>query len=203
MIDRGPAASLVKLILYSNQGDEPVTVVQGDGLIMSTPTGSTAYSLSAGGSMVHPNVNAILLTPICAHSLSFRPILIPDSATLRVKVAEDARSSAWISFDGRPSIELHPGDWVVCRYSQFPVPAILPFSTLDGEAKFPGTSSDDWLSSLRTALHWNVNATQATQRGHGTGGFGPFPVGASTGTAPAAAQAAAAAAGAASTVTTR
>jgi NAD kinase len=155
VIDRGHSSSVTKLILFSNQGDEPLTTAMGDGLIVSTPTGSTAYSLSAGGSMVHPSVPAILVTPICPHSLSFRPILIPDSATLRIKVASDARNSAWISFDGRPSLELQPGDWVNCRYSQFPVPAVMAFRPDDSNMSLPGASSDEWLLSLRTALHWN------------------------------------------------
>ncbi len=60
--------------------------------MLSTPTGSTAYSVSAGGSMVHPNVPAILMTPICPHSLSFRPILLPDYADLEFKIPENARS---------------------------------------------------------------------------------------------------------------
>ena len=59
--------------------------------VFPTHTGSTAYSVSAGGSMVHPNVPAILLTPICPHSLSFRPILLPDYAELEFRIPEDAR----------------------------------------------------------------------------------------------------------------
>ena len=69
VIDRGPRHNLGNLELYIN--DRLVTQVQGDGLIISTPTGSTAYALSAGAGMVHPLVPAILITPICPHSLSF------------------------------------------------------------------------------------------------------------------------------------
>ena len=63
-----------------------MTVVQGDGLIVATPTGSTAYNLAAGGSMVHPAVPCFLFTPICPHSLSSRPLVFPEHVTLRVKV---------------------------------------------------------------------------------------------------------------------
>jgi NAD+ kinase len=152
-------ASQVQLVLFSSQsGTLPVTTVQGDGLILASPTGSTAYSLSAGGSMVHPNVQAILVTPICPHSLSFRPILVPDSASLKVQVAPDARNSAWISFDGRKSVEMRPGDWVVCRYSAFPVPAVMPRRTRTGD-------EDGWLQSLKTALHWNLIQVQKPPSG--------------------------------------
>jgi len=75
LVHRGQSGSLCKLDVGVD-GDR-VTVVQGDGLILATPTGSTAYSLSAGGSMVHPAVPAILLTPVSPHSLSFRPALLP------------------------------------------------------------------------------------------------------------------------------
>jgi len=154
VVDRGTTSSLVRLILYSSRdGVHPVTIVQGDGLILATPTGSTAYSLSAGGSMVHPSVPAILVTPICPHSLSFRPILVPDSATLRVQVAPDARNSAWLSIDGRRSIELKQEDEFIVRFSSYPVPAVMARRTANGD-------TDGWLSSLKTALHWNVIQVQ-------------------------------------------
>lgn len=100
--------------------------MQADGLTISTPTGSTAYSvssfadgeacleiliysvqqLSAGGSLVHPEIPALLITPICPHTLSFRPMLLPDSMELRVCVPYNSRSTAWASFDGRGRVEL-------------------------------------------------------------------------------------------------
>jgi NAD+ kinase len=100
-----------------------MTTVQGDGLTISTPTGSTAYSvrvlsccliyahvtlvqLSAGGSLVHPEIPAILITPIAPHTLSFRPMLLPDSMEVRVCVPFNSRSTAWASFDGRGRVEL-------------------------------------------------------------------------------------------------
>lgn len=61
-----------------------ITSVQGDGLIVSTPTGSTAYAVAAGASMIHPSVPAIMVTPICPHSLSFRPIVVPAGVELKV-----------------------------------------------------------------------------------------------------------------------
>jgi NAD kinase len=84
VIDRGSSPYLSNLDVFCD--DLHVTTVQADGLIVATTTGSTAYSLSAGGSMVHPQVPAILVTPICPHSLSFRPLLFPDAAELKIHV---------------------------------------------------------------------------------------------------------------------
>jgi NAD+ kinase len=75
VIDRGASSSLSVLELSCDS--QSLTTVQGDGVIFATPTGSTAYSLAAGGSVVYPAVPAILVTPICAHSLSFRPMVAP------------------------------------------------------------------------------------------------------------------------------
>ncbi|KAK7093561.1 hypothetical protein V1264_007287 [Littorina saxatilis] len=82
VIDRGPSSYLCNLDLYIE--GHLVTSVLGDGLIISTPTGSTAYSVAAGASMIHPNVPCILITPICPHSLSFRPIVVPAGAEIKV-----------------------------------------------------------------------------------------------------------------------
>ena len=78
-----------------------LTTSVGDGLIISTPTGSTAYSLSAGGSIVHPLVKALIITPICPRSLSFRPLVLPVGAVVGLKVAEGGRGSGgMVSVDG-------------------------------------------------------------------------------------------------------
>merc|ERR1712012_1179949 len=75
VIDRGPSPYLSNIDLYLD--GKLITSVQGDGLIVSTPTGSTAYAVAAGASMIHPSVPAVMVTPICPHSLSFRPIVVP------------------------------------------------------------------------------------------------------------------------------
>jgi len=123
VVDRGPSpyVSLLELFgtsfhavmrhhcaltLRSTADDDHLTTVQADGLCISTPTGSTAYSLSAGGSLVHPEIPSILITPLCPHTLSFRPMLLPDGMELRVCVPHNSRSTAWASFDGRGRIEL-------------------------------------------------------------------------------------------------
>ena len=81
--------------------DEHFTSIQADGICVATPTGSTAYNLAAGGSLCHPDNPVILVTAICAHTLSFRPIILPDTMVLRVGVPYDARTGSWASFDGR------------------------------------------------------------------------------------------------------
>lgn len=145
VIDRGPSPWVSMLELYGN--DSLLTVVQADGLILSTPTGSTAYSLSAGGSLVHPEVAAMSVTPICPHTLSFRPMLLPDSMVLRVNLPTRSRSTAWASFDGRHRTQLFPGYYVTVRASQFPFPTIV-------------SSPTEYIDSVSRTLKWNVRQQQ-------------------------------------------
>lgn len=147
VIDRGPAPYLSNLEVLCD--DCPVTRVQADGLIVATPTGSTAYNLSAGGSMVHPGVPAILFTPICPHSLSFRPVLFPDYVTLTIKVPDDSRASAWVSFDGRHRMELMRGDKVIVTVSPWSVPTFCK-----------SDSTNDWFKSISSCLRWNERLMQ-------------------------------------------
>jgi len=93
---------------------EYVTTYKADGLILSTPTGSTAYSLAAGGPIVYPIVEAFVVTPICPHTLTNRPLVIPDSATIEVdfKAGDDA---VFLTLDGQVGIELVPGDHIRVR----------------------------------------------------------------------------------------
>jgi NAD+ kinase len=95
-----------------------ITTVQADGVCVATPTGSTAYNLAAGGSLCHPDNPVLLVTAICAHTLSFRPILLPDTIVLRLGVPYDARTRPWVSFDGKSRVELGPGDYVTISASK-------------------------------------------------------------------------------------
>lgn len=121
-IDRGPSPYFTMLELYGD--NNLLTVAQADGLIIATPTGSTAYSLSAGGSLVHPEVSCICITPICPHTLSFRPIMVPDTIKLKVKVPLRSRSTAWAAFDGRRRVKLEVGDYVTINASRYPFPTV-------------------------------------------------------------------------------
>ncbi|PUZ66185.1 hypothetical protein GQ55_3G286700 [Panicum hallii var. hallii] len=147
-IDRGLSSYLTYLECYCDGSF--VTCVQGDGLIISTTSGSTAYSLAAGGSMVHPQVPGILFTPICPHSLSFRPLILPEYVTLRVQVPCNSRGQAWASFDGKGRIQLGPGDALICSISPWPVPTACLVD-----------STTDFLRSIHEGLHWNLRKSQS------------------------------------------
>ncbi|OGE49595.1 hypothetical protein PENARI_c020G07671 [Penicillium arizonense] len=148
VIDRGPSPYVSNLELYAD--DELLTVVQADGCIFSTPTGSTAYSLSAGGSLMHPSIPGILLTPICPHTLSFRPMVLSDSHLLRIAVPNTSRSTAYCSFDGKGRIELRQGDCVTVEASQYPFPTVV-------------SNNNEWFTSVQRALRWNTRG--AIQKG--------------------------------------
>lgn len=104
VVGRGPSPFLSNLDLFIN--DYLITTVQGDGIIISTPTGSTAYAMAAGASMSHPSVPSIIIAPICPHSLSFRPIVVPATVDLKITLAKDARHTAWFCVDGRANTQV-------------------------------------------------------------------------------------------------
>jgi len=118
-------ASLARMIDFDVHVDEQfVCAYKADGLIICTPTGSTAYSLSAGGPIIFPSVPAICLTPICPHMLTMRPVLVPETSVVRIYSRGD--SSAFLTLDGQVGTPLHDGDTVVCRSSQYALPLIRP-----------------------------------------------------------------------------
>ena len=93
-------------------GDQFVTRVKADGLIVASPTGSTAYNLAAGGPIVHPAMTAFVLTPIAPHTLSNRPIVVPAERDVRVAVSPDGGAEVYVTFDGQSGFPLAPGDSV-------------------------------------------------------------------------------------------
>ncbi|KAL3805083.1 hypothetical protein HJC23_003311 [Cyclotella cryptica] len=147
VIDRGSSPYLASLECFCD--DVHLTTVQADGIIFATPTGSTAYSMAAGGSVVHPAVPSILVTPICPHVLSFRSMIFPDHVVLRCYVPSDARSTACVYFDGKHRTELQRGDSVQIEMSAHPVPTINR-----------ADHSSDWLSSLKRNFNFNTRVRQ-------------------------------------------
>ena len=112
VLNKAPLARIMDLELRVN--GEYVTTYKGDGLILSTPTGSTAYSLAAGGPIVYPIVEAFVVTPICPHTLTNRPLVIPDSARIEIDF-QAGDEAVFLTLDGQVGIELMRGDHIVVR----------------------------------------------------------------------------------------
>ncbi|KAH6914322.1 NADH kinase [Coprinopsis sp. MPI-PUGE-AT-0042] len=141
-----------------------LTEAVSDGLIVSTPTGSTAYSLSAGGPIVHPTLSAIVLTPICPRSLSFRPLVFPSTSIITLRIGDRSRAPASVSMDGRSAHVLEPGESVTVQASPYPVPCINRSSIIDSrtaaemqqrEGVGPG-KEDDWVRDINNLLQYNA-----------------------------------------------
>lgn len=102
-----------------------VCAYKADGLIVATPTGSTAYSLSAGGPIIFPSVAAFCITPICPHMLTNRPVIVPETSVIRL-VSRAGSSEAWLTIDGQVGEPLQEDDEIVCRASDYHLHLIRP-----------------------------------------------------------------------------
>lgn len=120
---------------------EVVGPISADGVVVASPTGSTAYSLSAGGPVVVPSIDAMIVTPICAHSLSVRPIVLSGASTVRVQPVDQYTTDLMVSFDGQQVATLVPGESVEVR--------IAPYRVL--LVRFPEFG---FFHRLRDKLHW-------------------------------------------------
>ncbi|WP_246167613.1 NAD kinase [Propionivibrio limicola] len=138
VVDKGAIGRLIEFELRID--GEFLFNLRSDGLIVSTPTGSTAYSLSANGPIMHPRVGGILLVPLCPHSLTNRPILVGDESELEIRIlcAQDSR----VHFDGQVTFDLRPEDSIHLRRSEYSICFLHP----------PGYS---YFAMLREKLHWN------------------------------------------------
>lgn len=139
VISKGGAIARI-IDLETSVDDAFVCNYKADGLIVTTPSGSTAYSLAAGGPIVHPSVGVLTLSPICPHTLTNRPIVVPDDVVIRVVVGSPDNDVV-LTFDGQESCTLENGDVVEVR--KFPHPAPL--------IQAPNRSFYD---VLRNKLHW-------------------------------------------------
>ena len=123
VVSKAPDAPMISLETHVDQ--HFVCTYKADGLIISTPTGSTAYSLSAGGPIVFPTVQAFCLTPICPHSLTFRPVIVPDSSVIQI-TSLAADDHAYLNADGKMGEHLQRGDRLVMQRSAHTLSLIRP-----------------------------------------------------------------------------
>jgi NAD+ kinase len=143
LINRGLSPFLCHIDFYVD--NILATRVLADGIIVSTTTGSTAYSMSAGGAIAPPTLPGILVTPICPHSLSFRPIMLPDNCELKFEIPTECVDGASLCFDGRPPRKLEVGDYITVTKSTFPFPCV----------NLKGTHRE-WFSTIKSKLGWNI-----------------------------------------------
>lgn len=148
VIDRGPSPYSTTLDLFID--DNKFTSIVGDGIIISTPTGSTAYNLSAGGSIVQANTQCICVTPLAPHSLSFRPLILPGSSVIKLRKPNDGRSAAWVSLDGATRFMLQDGETLVVQGSVHPFQMV----TLKSD-----NLTDLWAQRLTKLFGWNIRET--------------------------------------------
>lgn len=138
VINNGPVSRIVDLAIYIDGAR--VTTLKADGIILSTPTGSTAYSLSAGGPIVYPTLPVILITPICPHLLTNRPLVVSSNSEIRVKVLTDTQNT-YLTADGQIGVTINVGDEVILKKAESRVKLVKsPFR--------------DYFSILKSKLMW-------------------------------------------------
>lgn len=148
VVHKAGAARVVRLDLSVGEGpySDEIGSFAGDGVILATPTGSTAYSLAAGGPIIVPTVECMVVTPICPHTLAFRPLVIPAGEQVTVR-AKDREEDLALTVDGKVALELAGGDSVLVSRSDVVVPLV----------RFPGQS---YFSTLRRKLNWAIRPAE-------------------------------------------
>jgi NAD+ kinase len=139
VINKSALARIIEIETYFDR--YYVSSFRADGLIVSTPTGSTAYNLSAGGPVIFPSMNAVVITPICPFTLSNRPIVVPDNAEIELLLKTDNEEVA-LTLDGQVGFEMKVGDRVVIRKSRTTFNIIQP-------------SNRNYFDVLRDKLRWS------------------------------------------------
>ncbi|MBI2485595.1 MAG: NAD(+)/NADH kinase [Deltaproteobacteria bacterium] len=138
VINKGAVARMIDLALYINGSH--VANFRADGIILSTPTGSTAYSLSAGGPIIYPTLPLTIITPICSHTLTNRPLVVSSETTIRIKVLSDTPDT-YLTLDGHVGVTLKMGDVVEVMKS-------------DSSVKLIKSPFRDYFEILKTKLMW-------------------------------------------------
>lgn len=139
VINKGALARLANMETHID--DDYLTTYRADGLVIATPTGSTAYSLAAGGPIVHPSVPAIIMTPICPFTLTNRPLILPDNVRIKIRLAKRA-SDIMLTFDGQSGLEINDQDEILIEKNSYPLQMI----TLPGHHYF---------NVLKAKLRWS------------------------------------------------
>lgn len=139
VINKGALARLSDIKTFID--DNYLTTYRADGLIVATPTGSTAYSLAAGGPVIHPRVPGILMTPICPFTLTNRPLIVPETACIRIELLEGA-TDILLTFDGQAGLEINERDTILIEKGTHPIRMI----TLPGE---------NYFDLLKAKLRWS------------------------------------------------
>jgi len=138
VINKGALARIIDLETFIDK--TYVTTFKADGLIISTPTGSTAYSLSAGGPILYPTLESIVVTPICSHTLTNRPIVLPDQVVIEIGL-KSLSEDVFLTLDGQVGCSLKPDDIIEIRKAEYKARLLVP-----GEKGY--------FDVLRTKLKW-------------------------------------------------
>jgi NAD+ kinase len=139
VVNKGALARLANIETYVN--DHYLTTYKSDGLIVASPTGSTAYSLAAGGPVIHPAVHGIIITPICPFTLTNRSMIVPDTITIKIKLSAKT-TDIMVTFDGQVGLELDFRDTIIISKSPHPIRLItLP--------------QQNYFDILKTKLRWS------------------------------------------------
>ncbi len=137
-VNIGPSLRAIDVIVYCQK--RLVSRFVGDGVILSTPTGSTAYSLSCGGSIIYPNLSAFIITPIAPHALAARPIVLPADSEMTFQLAPGSERG-FLVIDGQKRLSFAPGEEVVCRSAEKKIKIIVP-------------KKKDYFTILRHKMRW-------------------------------------------------
>ncbi|MCK5392323.1 MAG: NAD(+)/NADH kinase, partial [Deltaproteobacteria bacterium] len=138
VINKGAVARIIDLAIYIE--DSHVTTYRADGIILSTPTGSTAYSLSAGGPIVHPKIPVTIITPICPHTLTNRPLVVSSKMKVEIKVTTQ-EPDTYLTLDGQIGVRLKTGD-------------VIEVKRTDTSVKLIKSPFRDFFTILKTKLMW-------------------------------------------------
>ncbi len=133
-------ARMIEFETYIN--GQFVNFQRADGLVVSTPTGSTAYALSSGGPLLHATLDAIVLVPICPHTLTNRPLVVDADSKVEIVIGESKQTTSQVTFDGQTAFDVKPGDRIVIKKKANPIHLIHP-------------ASYDYFEILRAKLRWS------------------------------------------------